>query len=320
MAYSKIRQPKLSDVIEQQLEFLILEGTLRPGEKLPPERELAKQFDVSRPSLREAIQRLEAKGLLLRRQGGGTFVQSSLWQSFSDPLVELLSDHPESQYDLLETRHALEGIAAYYAALRSTDEDKERIRELHHAIELAQQSGDLDAESNAVLQYQIAVTEAAHNVVLLHLLRCMEPMLAQNVRQNFECKGSYFSFRHRLQCTFHVEDVLFVVCTVVEVQATVTADHAWILVDNILEITTDSRFRIAKKLHGLLCGEVTMLPQVVQHLFDTVRSLLAHQKQSPLTGWRIELRSRDSQMKRTGRAQSPYVAPQLLPVAVQLPA
>ncbi|ONG11283.1 transcriptional regulator PdhR [Klebsiella pneumoniae] len=132
MAYSKIRQPKLSDVIEQQLEFLILEGTLRPGEKLPPERELAKQFDVSRPSLREAIQRLEAKGLLLRRQGGGTFVQSRLW------------------------------------------------------IERAQQSGDLDAESGAVVQYQIAVTEAAHNVVLLHLLRCMEPMLAQNVRQNFE--------------------------------------------------------------------------------------------------------------------------------------
>ncbi len=164
MAYSKIRQPKLSDVIEQQLEFLILEGTLRPGEKLPPERELAKQFDVSRPSLREAIQRLEAKGLLLRRQGGGTFVQSSLWQSFSDPLVELLSDHPESQFDLLETRHALEGIAAYYAALRSTDEDKDRIRELHHAIELAQESGDLDAESEAVLQYQIAVTEASNYI------------------------------------------------------------------------------------------------------------------------------------------------------------
>ncbi|MBN0683033.1 FCD domain-containing protein, partial [Pseudomonas aeruginosa] len=105
---------------------------------------------------------------------------------FSDPLVELLSDHPESQFDLLETRHALEGIAAYYAALRSNDEDRDRIRELHQAIERAQQSGDLDAESGAVVQYQIAVTEAAHNVVLLHLLRCMEPMLAQNVRQNFE--------------------------------------------------------------------------------------------------------------------------------------
>ena len=186
MAYSKIRQPKLSDVIEQQLEYLILEGTLRPGEKLPPERELAKQFDVSRPSLREAIQRLEAKGLLLRRQGGGTFVQTNLWQSFSDPLAELLADHPESQFDLLETRHALEGIAAYYAALRGTDEDLARIRDCHIVIQQAQDSGDLDAEADAVMQYQIAVTEAAHNVVLLHLLRCMGPMLEQNVRQNFE--------------------------------------------------------------------------------------------------------------------------------------
>lgn len=151
MAYNKIRQPKLSDVIEQQLEYLILEGTLRPGEKLPPERELAKQFDVSRPSLREAIQRLEAKGLLLRRQGGGTFVQVNLWQSFSDPLAEMLAGHPESQFDLLETRHALEGVAAYYAALRGTDEDLQRIRECHTVIQQAQDSGDLDAEADAVM-------------------------------------------------------------------------------------------------------------------------------------------------------------------------
>ncbi|OSM97362.1 MULTISPECIES: pyruvate dehydrogenase complex transcriptional repressor PdhR [Lonsdalea] len=186
MAYSKIRQPKLSDVIEQQLEFLILEGTLRPGEKLPPERELAKQFEVSRPSLREAIQRLEGKGLLLRRQGGGTFVQTNLWHSVSDPLAELLSNHPESQFDLLETRHALEGIAAYYAALRGTESDLQRIRECHLLIEQARDSGDLAAESEAVMHYQVAVTEATHNVVLLHLLRCMGPVLEQNVRQNFE--------------------------------------------------------------------------------------------------------------------------------------
>lgn len=66
MAYQRIRQPKLSDVIEQELERLIVEGTLSPGQQLPPERELAKQFEVSRPSIREAIQRLEAKRLLTR--------------------------------------------------------------------------------------------------------------------------------------------------------------------------------------------------------------------------------------------------------------
>lgn len=186
MVYNKVRQPKLSDAIERQLETLILEGTLRPGEKLLPERELAKQFDVSRPSLREAIQRLEAKGLLYRRQGGGTFVETNLWQSLTDPLSELLADHPESQFDLLETRHALEGIAAYYTALRGTDEDFLRIRQYHQQIEVAQASGDRQKEADAVMHYQTAVTEASHNVVLLHLLRCMAPMLEQNVRQNFD--------------------------------------------------------------------------------------------------------------------------------------
>ncbi len=186
MAYSKIRQPKLSDVIEQQLEFLILEGPCAPVKN---SRQNANWLNSSTFPAPRCVRRFNAskpRACCFVVRGGGTFVQSRLWQSFSDPLVELLSDHPESQFDLLETRHALEGIAAYYAALRSNDEDRDRIRELHQAIERAQQSGDLDAESGAVVQYQIAVTEAAHNVVLLHLLRCMEPMLAQNVRQNFE--------------------------------------------------------------------------------------------------------------------------------------
>jgi GntR family transcriptional repressor for pyruvate dehydrogenase complex len=61
MPYIKITQPKLADAIVAELESMILEGSLQPGQKLPPERELAIQFQVSRPSLREAIQRLEAR-------------------------------------------------------------------------------------------------------------------------------------------------------------------------------------------------------------------------------------------------------------------
>ena len=127
MAYSKINQPKISDVIMEQLERMILEGSLQPGQKLPPERELAVQFEVSRPSLREAIQKLEAKGLLMRRQGGGTYVKEQLWQSLADPIVELMHNDSESQYDLLEFRHATEGMMAYFAALRGTDADMQNI-------------------------------------------------------------------------------------------------------------------------------------------------------------------------------------------------
>ena len=85
MPYIKITQPKLADAIVAELESMILEGSLQPGQKLPPERELAIQFQVSRPSLREAIQRLEARGLLYRRQGGGTYVQNALSKGIADP-------------------------------------------------------------------------------------------------------------------------------------------------------------------------------------------------------------------------------------------
>lgn len=186
MAYQKIRQPKLSDVIEQELERLILEGTLAAGQKLLPERELAKQFDVSRPSVREAIQRLEAKGLLTRRHGGGTFVSERLWSSFSDPLLNLLSSHPETQLDVLEARHALEGIAAYFAALRGTEEDFARIHACLDRIKDKQEIHDLEAESVEVVEFLITLAEAAHNMILLHIVRSLVPLLEQNVLQNFK--------------------------------------------------------------------------------------------------------------------------------------
>jgi GntR family transcriptional repressor for pyruvate dehydrogenase complex len=186
MAYQRIRQPKLSDVIEQELEQLIVEGTLAPGQQLPPERELAKQFDVSRPSVREAIQRLEAKKLLTRRQGGGTFVSESIWKSFSDPLLNLLSSHSETQLDLLESRHAMEGISAYFAALRGTEEDFTRIQDCLVSIGEEQKENDVEAEARAVMKFLVALTEAAHNVVLLHIVRSLAPLLEQNILQNLK--------------------------------------------------------------------------------------------------------------------------------------
>lgn len=184
MAYAKIKQPKLADVIENRIETMILDGSLELGEKLPAERELAKQFDVSRPSLREAIQRLESKGLLMRRQGGGTYVREALRQKLADPLFELLDTHPESQYDLLEFRHALEGFSAYYAALRGTSDDFDKIKACFEAIENAQRDNNLDLEIQSVALFYLAVIEASRNVVFLHLARGIQPLLEKNISDN----------------------------------------------------------------------------------------------------------------------------------------
>ncbi|RZM84324.1 pyruvate dehydrogenase complex transcriptional repressor PdhR [Pseudoalteromonas rubra] len=178
----KIKAAKLSDVILEQLENMILEGSLMPGEKLPPERELAKQFEVSRPSLREAIQKLEAKGLVTRRQGGGTYVKNQLEEGLTDPLFELISKHPESQFDLLEFRHALEGIAAYYAAMRGTQTDLDKVEQSFDDI--ARVGDDLVQKARAINTFHFTVAEASHNVVLLHLMRGMQSLLEQNVLQN----------------------------------------------------------------------------------------------------------------------------------------
>lgn len=184
MAYAKIKQLKLADMIESRLETLILEGTLEQGDKLPPERELAKQFDVSRPSLREAIQRLESKGLLTRRHGGGTYIKEELREQLTDPLFELLNTHPESQYDLLEFRYALEGISAYYAALRGNKDDFSAIKKSYEAIKKAQQDNDLKQEIQSVANFYRCVIKASHNVFFLHLARGINALLEKNIADN----------------------------------------------------------------------------------------------------------------------------------------
>ena len=179
-----VKQAKLSDVIMSQLEAMILEGSLIAGQKLPPERELAIQFDVSRPSLREAIQKLEAKGLVTRKQGGGTFVSEQMLKGFSDPLFDLMAQSNESQFDLLEFRHGIEGMSAYYAAMRGTPADFDEIKSKHEAIGNAQLENDYCDEAKAVYEFYLAICSASHNGVILHLARSMSSIVIDNIEQN----------------------------------------------------------------------------------------------------------------------------------------
>jgi GntR family transcriptional regulator, transcriptional repressor for pyruvate dehydrogenase complex len=179
-----LKQAKLADVIMTQIEAMIIEGSLLPGQKLPPERELAQQFNVSRPSLREAIQKLETKQLVVRRQGGGTFVSDNILGGLSDPLYELLSKSHEAQFDLLEFRLGIEGMSAYYAAMRGTKADFAEIQIKHQAIGSAQLENDHRSEAQAVFEFYLAICAASHNSIILHLARSMASLLIDNIEQN----------------------------------------------------------------------------------------------------------------------------------------
>ncbi len=180
----QLKPQKLADIILAQLENMIIEGSLQPGEKLLPERELAKQFEVSRPSLREAVQKLEAKGLVTRKQGGGTFVSKTIMKSFSEPLFDLMANSSESQFDLLEFRHGMEGMASYYAAMRGTSADFDHIQAKHDLIGSSQLENDFSLEAQAVYEFYLAICAASHNAVILHTARSMSALLTDNIEQN----------------------------------------------------------------------------------------------------------------------------------------
>jgi GntR family transcriptional repressor for pyruvate dehydrogenase complex len=220
--HASIKHQKLSDVITERLESMILDGTLVAGEKLLPERLLAEKFQVSRPSLREAIQNLQAKGLIERKQGGGTFIKKNLSAKMTDPLLALVASRPETQFDLLEFRHALEGMAAYYAALRGQPEDylalnnalnslpslhNSKIQEKSTSVKstavdksevkqnLSAQNkvptdtdtdSDTEKEAQALVEFYLTMAKASHNMVLLHVMRSMQGMLVDNIKRNLE--------------------------------------------------------------------------------------------------------------------------------------
>lgn len=177
-----MQKRKLSDQISDQLEAMIADGTLKPGERLPAERQLSERLGVSRPSLREAIQKLASKGLLSTRQGGGTFVTDNLATSFSDPLLALLKDRPDAEFDTLEVRKELEGVASYNAAQRATDADRSRIWTAYNRMTETQRSDAPNIDKLKVdAGFHLAIVESAHNIVLLHFMHAVQEVLENTV-------------------------------------------------------------------------------------------------------------------------------------------
>jgi GntR family transcriptional repressor for pyruvate dehydrogenase complex len=175
---------RLADVVANDLEARILEGSLKPGDLLPSERKLALELGVSRPSLREAIQQLVSKGLLSTRHGGGTWVTDRMEATFADPWQDMLSGHPALQSDLLEFRHMLEGEAANLAARRASDADLARIGAVMARLEAAYADDDLQASIEHDVAFHQAIAEASHNALIGHLTASLMRVVFDHVAAN----------------------------------------------------------------------------------------------------------------------------------------
>ncbi len=184
MPFQKVRTEKLSQSVVRQIELLILRGILRPGERLPSERELSDRMGVSRPSLRDAVADLQERGLLTSRPNAGIYVADVIGSAFSPALVELFASHDEAVFDYIAFRRDMEGLAAERAARLGSETDLQVIATIFGKMEAAHQKRAPADEAALDAAFHMANIEASHNVIMLHMMRSMFDLLRQGVFYN----------------------------------------------------------------------------------------------------------------------------------------
>ena len=176
-----IKPKRISDLVFEQLRDLIFKGRIKPGEQLMTERELAENLSVSRPTVREAINRLVALRLLEHRQGQGTFVVSPSAEKNS---LGVPHDLDGSLADLLEVRLGLECNAVMMAARRATEED---IRDMEKSLrDMETEIGAGGLGSDADVRFHMAIAYATKNMVQIHIMRSFYDLLFYGIKSNLQ--------------------------------------------------------------------------------------------------------------------------------------
>ncbi|MBV8476720.1 MAG: FadR family transcriptional regulator [Acidobacteria bacterium] len=175
--YKAVRTSRLYEQIVQQIEDSILKGALKPGDQLPPERELAERFRVSRTAVREAVKVLREKGLAEAYSGRGTFITSGTSHAMRQSLDLMTRIGPDGSTHLAEVRAILEPEIAALAASRADEQHLATMREAVAVMDDA--PDDADAFIEADLDFHLSLAEAAANPVILSLIDSIVGLLRE---------------------------------------------------------------------------------------------------------------------------------------------
>jgi GntR family transcriptional regulator, transcriptional repressor for pyruvate dehydrogenase complex len=180
----QVRKTKVYHEIVDQIRDLIADGRIKPGDRLPPERELAELFKASRNSVRDAIRVLEQMGLIESRQGDGTYVRSVSAEELAEPLALMLLQSRTQMRELWEVRRVLEPALAGFAAARITDEELDELDAILEAQRRKVEAGFIPLEEDTAFHNGIA--EAARNTVMLRALDTLVDLLRQSRERSLQ--------------------------------------------------------------------------------------------------------------------------------------
>lgn len=203
MFKSVIRETSLTEKAQQQVEALIINGTLKAGDRLPSERDLTEQLKVSKTVIREAIRSLVAKGLIDVRVGSGMYVRGVGSDMMKEPMSLLLRSNVLKPNDVFEVREALEVTIAGLAAERATEDDLKAMQENLKALKSSQLSAADYAELD--VGFHRLVVKAASNPLFAFLLNSLNDVMIE-VRLRAFSIGEGKTVANALQEHLHIFD------------------------------------------------------------------------------------------------------------------
>lgn len=189
MDLKPVHRVRLSAQIEEQLKQQLLEGRWKAGERLPSEHELSKIFQVSRVSIRQALQSLSAQGLIETRSGDGSFVRQP---NIGDLLQGSIPDIYLSEDSLrwvMEFRRLFEGPVAEVAAVRATDQQLREMETVYQQM-IDTASVDIQAHSNWDFEFHMLVGRMTQNPMVEGVYRVQNSVMRSCWRDIASAKGS----------------------------------------------------------------------------------------------------------------------------------
>jgi GntR family transcriptional regulator, transcriptional repressor for pyruvate dehydrogenase complex len=182
-----VRKTRVFEDVARQIQTLIVEGSLEPGDLLPPERQLAERFGVSRNSVRDALRALEVVGLVVARQGEGNVVSDVSPESLVAPIATLLLRKRKLVAELLEFRKMLEPALAARAAIRASRDEIAHLEEILDRQRARALRGESTIQEDSEFHYAIAL--AARNSVVRSLLDVVMDLLRETRARSLQVEG-----------------------------------------------------------------------------------------------------------------------------------
>jgi GntR family transcriptional repressor for pyruvate dehydrogenase complex len=183
-----IKRTSLREEAAEQIRALIVEAPLRPGDRLPSERDLVVKLEVSRTTIREALRSLEIRGLLDVRPGEGAFVRDLPLESVIDPLASALLNR-RSLLELLEVRRILEPGIAALAAQRAQAGDVDEMKLILAEIEQRLDGRRFDDAAKSIISFHRVITRATGNSLVQRLMDTISGLLSASMRETLRIRG-----------------------------------------------------------------------------------------------------------------------------------